>query len=164
MDLQAEAERRKRATILDSEGQQQSDINKGNGFKQATVLRAEGEAEAIKVGMFVPGVVTGLLISLQARALATAEGIKQLSSAIREKGGNDAVSLRVAEQYVDAFAKIAKSSTTMLLPGNASDAGSMVAQAMSVFKKLGTGGASQTEGLRKASIEPKKAEFIPAKF
>lgn len=49
MDMQAEAERKKRATILDSEGQQQSEINKANGFKQATVLRAEGEAEAIKV-------------------------------------------------------------------------------------------------------------------
>lgn len=119
MDRQAEAERKKRAMILDSEGQQQSAINEANGLKQATILRAEGEAA-----------------SILARAEATAVGLKKVASSVSATGGADAVALRIAEQYVSAFGNLAKESTTMLLPANAHDAGSMVAQALSVFKTI----------------------------
>lgn len=127
MELQVAAERQKRAEILQSEGLRQSKINLAEGHKQEVVLnseasqtdqvnRAKGEAEAII-----------------AVAQATAKGIELIAAAISRQGGEDAISLRIAEQYVSAFEKLAKTSTTMLLPANANDAGSMVAQAMSVF-------------------------------
>lgn len=130
MELQVAAERKKRAEILDSEGQRQADINIAEGKKQQVVLaseaakidqinRASGEAEAIR-----------------AVAEATASGINHIAEAIQKKGGSDAASLRVAEQYVEAFANLAQQSTTVLLPADAGNAGSMVAQALSVFDGL----------------------------
>lgn len=130
MELQVAAERQKRAEILQSEGLRQSKINMAEGQKQEVVLnsegaltdqvnRAKGEAEAII-----------------AVAEATARGIEHIALAIGKTGGHDAVALRVAEQYVSAFAKLAQESTTVLLPANAGDAGSMVAQALTVFDRM----------------------------
>lgn len=108
MELQAEAERKKRAQILESEGSREDQVN-----------RASGEAEAI-----------------YKKAEATAKGIQILADSIRAKGGLDAVTLRIAEQYVDAFRQIAKESTTMLLPSSGHDPASMISQAMGIYKKL----------------------------
>lgn len=130
MELQMAAERQKRALILESEGKRQSQINIAEGRKQEVVLqsegaltdqvnRAKGEAEAI------------LAVSE-----ATAKGIEMVAAAIQKSGGEDAVSLRIAEQYVAAFKELARTSTTVLLPANAGDAGSMVAQALSVFENI----------------------------
>ncbi len=130
MELQVAADRQKRALILESEGKRQSQINIAEGRKQEVVLqseaaltdqvnRAKGEAEAIL-----------------AVAEATAKGIALVAASIRENGGEDAVALRIAEQYVAAFRELAKTSTTVLLPANAGDAGSMVAQALSVFEGI----------------------------
>ncbi len=69
-------------------------------------------------------------------AEATGEGITKVAAAITAQGGTDAVALRIAEQYVSAFAQLAKTGTTILLPANASDAGSMVAQALTVFDSI----------------------------
>ncbi|KAL2629153.1 hypothetical protein R1flu_013839 [Riccia fluitans] len=128
MEMQAEAERKKRAQVLESEGERQANINIADGKKSSVILeseaamldavnRAKGEAEAIF-----------------AKAEATAKGIRELSEAIRGHGGHEAASLRVAEQYILAFAKIAKEGTTMLLPSNAGDPAAMMAQAMSIYK------------------------------
>lgn len=130
MELQVAAERRKRAEILESEGERQSKINIAEGNKQQVVLeseaaltdqinRAKGQAEAII-----------------AVADATAKGIEAIAHALKQEGGSEAVALRVAEQYVAAFEKLAKQSTTVLLPASAQDAGSMVAQALSVFETI----------------------------
>lgn len=130
MELQVAAERQKRAEILQSEGQRQAKINMAEGQKQEVVLnseaaltdqvnRARGEAEAII-----------------AVAEASAKGIELVASAITRPGGENAISLKIAEQYVAAFEKLAKTSTTVLLPANAGDAGSMVAQALTVFDRL----------------------------
>jgi regulator of protease activity HflC (stomatin/prohibitin superfamily) len=130
MELQMAADRQKRATILESEGKRQAQINVAEGKKQEIVLgsegaltdqvnRAKGEAEAIL-----------------AVAEATAKGIEMVSQAIMKHGGSEAVALKIAEQYVGAFKEIAKESTTLLLPANAHDAGSMVAQALTVFDSI----------------------------
>merc|ERR1719221_776212 len=79
MEMQAEAERRRRAEVLQSEGDRQSEVNLAEGKKRAAILRAEGEASAIL-----------------ARAKASADGIRQLSSAISSSaGGEQAAALRV---------------------------------------------------------------------
>jgi len=119
MDMQAEAERRKRAQILESEGEQQAEANIAGGLKRASILRAEGEAEAIKV-----------------KAAATADGIRSVAEAMKVEGGAEAVKLSIAEQYVSAFGNIAKEGNTILLPSNASDPASMVAQALAVFGNI----------------------------
>lgn len=121
MDMQAEAERRKRAEILQSEGEREAAINSAQGSRQGIVLRAQGDAEAII-----------------AKAKATGLGVQYLARSIRKNGGSKAVNLRIAEQYVQAFSKIAKKGNTILLPSNASDAGSMVAQALSIFDNMQT--------------------------
>ncbi len=130
MEMQAEAERKKRAQVLDSEGEKQSNINIAEGMKNSVILeseaartdqinRAQGEAEAIL-----------------AKAKATAEGIEIVSKAIQERGGLEAVSLRIAEQYIDAFREIAQKSTTVLLPSNVSEPSSMMAQAFTMYKNM----------------------------
>lgn len=130
MELQMAAERKKRATILESEAAQQADINVAEGKKQQVVLeseasmtdqinRAKGEAEAI--------------LSV---AEAKAKGVRLLAEAIQTQGGSDAVALKVAEDYVSAFSKLAKESTTLLLPANANDIGGTVAQALAVFDTI----------------------------
>ena len=130
MELQMAAERKKRAEILESEGKRQAQINIAEAYKQEVVLqseaalidkvnRAKGEAEAI------------LLV-----ADSTAKGITAIAQSINSKGGNEAMTLRVAEQYVDAFKQLAKESTTLIVPANAHDTGSMVAQMLTVFDKF----------------------------
>jgi regulator of protease activity HflC (stomatin/prohibitin superfamily) len=130
MELQVAAERQKRAEILDSEGKRQSQINIAEGVKRDVVLqseaamtdqinRAKGEAEAIL-----------------AVAKATAEGIELVASSVQKSGGEKAVALRLAEQYIDAFSNLAKETNTILLPEKTGDIGSMVAQALAVFSKI----------------------------
>lgn len=70
------------------------------------------------------------------RANARAAGIKKVSEALTGKGGDDAAALNIAEQYVNAFGQLAKQTNTVILPSNVSDAGGMVAQALSVYKQL----------------------------
>lgn len=120
MEMQAEAERRKRAEILQSEGDRQSEVNLAQGKRQSAILFAEGEAQAI----------------LQ-KAKATAEGIRMLSDAITSSpGGQQAASLRVAEQWVNSWKEMARSSNTIVVPANASDASSMVSTALSIFRQV----------------------------
>lgn len=130
MELQMAADRQKRATILESEGKRQSQINVAEGKKQEIVLqseavqieqinRAKGEAEAIL-----------------AVAEANAKGISLIADSIQRAGGSEAVSFKIAEQYVAAFSELAKTTNTVLLPSNPGDAGAMVAQALTVFDAI----------------------------
>jgi len=129
--MQSSAERRKRAQILDSEGTKQSEVNIAEGKKQATVLASEATMmERINLAR-------GEADAIVAKATATAEGLQKVAKAIQSTGGNDAVSMSIAEKYVAAFEKLAKEGNTILLPTNAGDPASMVAQAMSIFKGLG---------------------------
>lgn len=129
MQMQLTAEREKRALIAKSEGQRTQKINEAEGERQAAIARsegdktaainrAEGEAEAIKM-----------------LSLANAEAIKNVAKAIEEQGGSDAVNMKLAQQYIDAFAHLAKENNTMIIPSNLSDVSSMIASAMAVVKK-----------------------------
>ncbi len=57
----------------------------------------------------------------------------------RANGGSEAASLRIAEQYLEAFRGVAKQSTTLLLPADTSNPASMVAQAMGIFRGVTQG-------------------------
>jgi regulator of protease activity HflC (stomatin/prohibitin superfamily) len=130
MELQMAAERQKRASILESEGKQQAMINIAEAEKRQVILtseaamtdqinRAKGQGEAIRTV-----------------AEATAQGINFISASITQTGGKDAVSLRIAEKYVEAFKEIARKNNTLIIPANANDAGSMVAQALTIFDNI----------------------------
>ncbi|KAK9806143.1 hypothetical protein WJX72_003176 [[Myrmecia] bisecta] len=130
MELQAEAERRKRAQILESEGSRQSKINVAEGDKAEVILTSEAaKMDAINRA-------TGEAEAIFRRAEATSRGLQVVSEAIKANGGSEAASMRVAEQYLAAFSNIAKTGNTMLLPVNADNPASMVAQAMSIFKNV----------------------------
>ncbi|KAJ8748127.1 hypothetical protein K2173_012592 [Erythroxylum novogranatense] len=119
MEMQAEAERKKRAQVLESEGERQANINIADGKKNAQILAAEGEAQAIL-----------------AKAQATSKGLLVVSQALKDGGGMEAASLRIAEHYIQAFGNIAKEGTTILLPSDSANPANMMAQALTMYKSL----------------------------
>ncbi|KAF4980112.1 hypothetical protein FZEAL_3802 [Fusarium zealandicum] len=155
MHRQVTAERSKRAEILESEGQRQSAINIAEGKKQSVILaseamraerinEADGEAEAIRL-----------------KASATAQGIDSVSESILkgDTGAQAAVSLRIAEKYVDAFGKLARESTAVVVPGNVGDISGMIATGLSVFGKVGK---AQAHTMAKGIVEPSQHQVTDA--
>lgn len=133
MHRQVTAERSKRAEILESEGQRQSAINKAEGQKQSVILASEAlRSEQINLA-------TGEAEAIELRARATAAGIDAVARSIAQgkEAAQGAVSLTVAEKYVDAFGKLAKEGTAVVVPGNVGDIGGMIASAMAVYGKVG---------------------------
>ncbi|KAF3848900.1 hypothetical protein F7725_015397 [Dissostichus mawsoni] len=125
-----EAERKKRATVLESEGTREAAINIAEGHKQAQILASEGEkAEQINNA-------SGEAQAVLAKAEAKSKAIRMLSDALTEQNGNAAASLSVAEQYVSAFSKLAKETNTILLPSSTGDISGMVTQAMTIYSSL----------------------------
>ncbi|XP_066458777.1 stomatin-like protein 2, mitochondrial isoform X2 [Eleutherodactylus coqui] len=130
MQMQVEAERRKRAMVLESEGTRESAINVAEGQKQAQILASEAErAEQINQA-------AGEANAILAKAKARGEAIRVVADALVQQNGNAAASLAIAEQYVTAFSKLAKESNTILLPSNPGDISSMVTQAMGIYGTL----------------------------
>ena len=128
MEKQMMAEREKRAVILESEGQKQSAINIAEGNRQKVVL----ESEALQLQSV--NLANGEAEAIKSVAAATAEGILSVARAIKSEGGSEAVQLRVAEQLVEQYGKLAKTTNTMILPANFGDMGSMIASVMTVIK------------------------------
>nr|GLL28283.1 stomatin-like protein 2, mitochondrial [Ipomoea trifida] len=136
MEMQAEAERKKRAQVLESEGERQANINIADGRKNAVIL----ESEAAKMDQVNRAL--GEAEAILAKSQATAKGIAMVSQSLKEHGGSEAASLRIAEQYIQAFGNVAKEGTTLLLPTSASDPASMIAQALNIYKGLVTKNSS----------------------
>jgi regulator of protease activity HflC (stomatin/prohibitin superfamily) len=128
MEKQMQAEREKRAVILQSEGEKQSAINLAEGQKQKVVL----ESEALQQRQI--NEAAGQAEAIRAVAEATADGIRSVAKAIQSEGGMEAVQLRVAENLVEQFGKLAKTNNTLILPANFADMGSMISAAMTVVK------------------------------
>jgi regulator of protease activity HflC (stomatin/prohibitin superfamily) len=128
MQAQITAEREKRALIAASEGRKQEQINIATGEREAFIQRSEGAKQA------AINTAQGQAEAIKAVATATAQAIQQVAQAIQTPGGMDAVNLKVAEKYVEAFGNVAKEGNTLILPGNLADMGAMVATAMSIVK------------------------------
>jgi len=128
MEKQMQAEREKRAKILYSEGEKQSSINVAQGNREKVVLESEAERQQ-QINN-----AEGQAQAIRAIAQATAEGIGLVAEAIQKPGGLEAVQLRVAENLVEQYGKLAKETNTMILPANFADVGSLVTAAMSVVK------------------------------
>merc|ERR1719166_727248 len=130
MQMQVEAERKKRAAILTSEGQKASEINIAEGQKQAKILASEAE-KAMLINQ-ATGAAEAVIVAGEARA----KSLKMVAEALGSERGANAASLAVAENYVKAFGNLAKSSNTLLLPSNVGDVSGMVTQAMAIYKEL----------------------------
>jgi hypothetical protein len=164
MHRQVTAERSKRAEILESEGQRQSAINIAEGRKQSVILasealraelvnRASGEAETILL-----------------KSQATARGINAVAEIIHkgQESAQSAVSLSVAEKYVEAFGNLAREGTAVVIPGNVGDLGGMIASALSVYGKVNESQAkslaSKVLGVSppRPSAEPTSSSYNPS--
>ncbi len=136
MESQMKAEREKRAVIATSEGDKQAKINVAEGNKQQAILNSEGE----KIKRI--NEAEGKAAEILKVAEATASGIAKIAEAINLQGGMNAVNLRVAEQYLTEFGKLAKTNNTMILPTDLSNVAGIIATAMSVMKENGGGQAA----------------------
>ena len=139
MQAQITAEREKRARIAQSEGLKIEQINLASGEREAEIKKSEGEAQAAvnaSQGEKVARInrAQGEAEALKLVAQASADAIRLVADAINQPGGNEAINLKVAEQYVDAFAKLAKEGNTLIMPANVADIGSLVSAGMSIIK------------------------------
>ena len=129
MEKQMRAEREKRAMIAESEGEKQAKINVADGDKQELIKRSEGEKQK-RINE-----AQGRAAEIQEVAMATAEGIRAISEAIGSDNGIDAVNLRIAEQYLSEFGKLASTNNSMIIPSNLADLSGIIATATSVIDK-----------------------------
>jgi len=132
MQMQVEAERKKRAAILESEGIKTADINIAEGQKQAQILKSEAEKQQMI------NEAQGAAEAVVAAGKARAQSIELVSKALGEINGSNAASLAIAEKYVTAFQALARTNNTLILPSNTGDVSSMVAQALSIYNQLQT--------------------------
>ena len=129
MEKQMRAEREKRANIAESEGERQARINRAEGVKQEAIELSEGERQR-RINE-----ATGHAEEIRLVAQATADGLREIAKAISETaGGKDAMNLRLAEQYIAEFGKLAKTNNTMILPADLSNVASLVQTAAAAFK------------------------------
>ncbi|MGZ8538448.1 MAG: SPFH domain-containing protein [Flavisolibacter sp.] len=129
MEKQMRAEREKRALIAESEGDKQAKINRAEGDKQEAIAKSEGEKQRrINEAM-------GRASEIELVAAATAKGITQIATSINAEGGMNAVNLRIAEQYLTEFGKLAKVNNTMIVPADLSDIAGIISSITSVLNK-----------------------------
>ncbi|WP_305821483.1 SPFH domain-containing protein [Massilia brevitalea] len=128
MQRQITAEREKRALIAASEGRRQEQINIASGEREAAIARSEGERQA------AINRAQGEANAIVALAEASATALRQVGAAIREPGGEDAMNLRVAEEYVDAFGKLAKTNNSIIVPANLGEMSGLIASALHIVK------------------------------
>lgn len=133
LEKQVRAERERRAVVAESEGQRQAKINVSEGIRQETINLSQADKER------QINEAEGRAKEIELIATATAEGLRKVAEAINTEGGKDAVGLRVAEQYVKEFGRLAKESTTMILPANLSDIGGAVAAITKTMQAVSKG-------------------------
>jgi regulator of protease activity HflC (stomatin/prohibitin superfamily) len=131
MEKQMRAEREKRAVILTSEGERDAKINQAEGDKQRVIKASEAnQQQQINEAQ-------GQAQAILAVATATAEGLNRVGVALSKEGGVEAMQLRIGEEYVKQFGKLAKESNTLVVPANLSDLSSIIAMATSIGKRVG---------------------------
>jgi regulator of protease activity HflC (stomatin/prohibitin superfamily) len=132
MEKQMRAEREKRALIAESEGDKQAKINRAEGEKQQTIALSEGEKQR-RINE-----ASEKASEIEMVAVATAKGIREIAQSINEEGGLSAVNLRIAEQYLTEFGKLAQTNNTMIVPADLSDIAGVISSVTSVVNKTKT--------------------------
>mgnify|MGYP000647477135 FL=1 len=130
LEKQMRAERERRAVVATSEGERQSRINVSEGDRQEAINLSEAE----KLRQI--NEAEGRAQEIKLIADATAHGLRQVASALSEPGGREAVNLRVAEQWVKEFGKLAKTNNTMIVPAQLGDVATMVSTVMGTMGNI----------------------------
>jgi regulator of protease activity HflC (stomatin/prohibitin superfamily) len=133
LEQQMRAERERRAVVARSEGQRQEQINVSEGEKIQIINLSEAQKQK------QINEAEGKAREIQMLAEATAQGIERIATAINQPGGKEAVSLRIAEQYVREFGNLAKTNNTMILPAELSNIGGVVAGLAELLNKAKPG-------------------------
>ena len=128
MQAQITAEREKRAVIATSEGARQQQINIASGEREAQIQRSEGERQA------AINRAQGEASAILAVAEANASAIRQVGLSIAQPGGMESVNFKVAQQYVQAFEKLAKAGNTLIVPADLSNVSTLIASAMQTVR------------------------------
>jgi regulator of protease activity HflC (stomatin/prohibitin superfamily) len=136
MQAQITAEREKRAVIATSEGKRQQEINIADGQRQAAILESEGQKQA-QINK-----AAGEAGAIELVANATANAVRVVATAIEGPGGLSAANLKVAGQYIEAFANLAKVGNTLIIPSDLSNVAGLVSSAMTVLDRTKLGGAT----------------------
>jgi regulator of protease activity HflC (stomatin/prohibitin superfamily) len=129
MEKQMRAEREKRAVVLTSEGERDAKINSAEGDKQRVIKQSEANKQQ------QINEAEGQAQAILAVATATAEGLRQVGIALSDRGGIEAMQLRIGEEYVKQFGKLAQAGTTLVVPANLTDLASIVTMATSIARK-----------------------------
>lgn len=132
LEKQMRAERERRATVAQSEGERQAKVNVSEGLRQEKINISEGEK------MRQINEAEGHARQIELIAEATANGLRKVAEAIHSQGGVEAVRLRIAEQYVHEFGKLAKESNTLVIPAQLGDVAAMVSLATKAFETVKT--------------------------
>jgi regulator of protease activity HflC (stomatin/prohibitin superfamily) len=140
MEKQMRAEREKRAVVLTSEGERDAKINQAEGDKQR-VIKASEASKQQQINE-----ADGQAAAILAVATATAEGLRRVGGALSERGGIEAMQLRIGEEYVRQFGKMAKESTTLVVPSQLSDLAAIIEMATSIVRRPGGGAAPPAPG------------------
>ncbi len=133
MEKQMRAEREKRAKILESEADRDSKINRAEGIKQETIKNSE--ADRLKQINEAEGKAAAIF----SVAKATADGLNVIAAALNGEGGREAARLRVAEEYVREFGKMAGDARTIIVPANTNDISGMIVSAFSILDRMNHG-------------------------
>ncbi len=173
MERQSNAERLRRAEVLESEGHRQKKINESEGEKISAINESEGEkasllnraegeagslermaeAEKMKIGLLAEAEKMRIELVAEARASevlkmaeATAKGIEMVSETLEKAGesGSKAVQQRLAEQYLKEYPKLIQNSRLVVVPDRPNDVSGVVATAMGVWGEAGKGAAADT--------------------
>ena len=129
MEKQMRAEREKRAQILGSEGSRDAAINSAEGHKQQRIKESEGRRQQ------QINEAEGQAQAIVAIARATAQGLGEVAQVAGQDGGQAALQLRVAEQYIAQLGRLAKESTSLVLPMALSDVGSVLTMANQIMRQ-----------------------------
>ena len=132
MILQAEAERKKRANMIESEGDRQSKINLAEALKKAEILRAEGNADAVIK-----------------KAEASANALKSICGALEQQKGQDAANFLLGERYIEAYRKIANEKNTIILNSSPQKPIENVTASFNMLEKLETEQVKVKDELKK---------------
>lgn len=148
---QSNAERLRRAEVLESQGYRQKLINQSEGDRQSDINRAQGDAESLRLRAQAEADQIRMLAEAEAErtrltALAAADGIRSIAEAVQSPGGHEAVSQRLAELYIGAIPEIAKQAKLVVVPDRPNDVSGVVATAMSIAKTIDGGLGSSAKG------------------
>ena len=130
LEKQMRAERERRAVVASSEGERQARINVSEGERQEAINLSEAE----KLRQI--NEAEGRAEEIRLIAEATAAGVRAVGAAVSEPGGKDAINLRVAEQWVTEFGKLAKVNNTMIVPAQLGDVSTLVSTVMGTMGNI----------------------------